>query len=262
MMPQARRRVFGPGRYHEAGDSIEHVVVALAAFLIGVSKAGFGGGTGILVAPLLALYFPAKTAVSLMLPLLFACDIVSLYFYWRKWDHRNVALLTPGAMLGIVLGSYTLEQISDTLLAQIIGVISIAFAALQVLRGRWAERPLKPSLWLGFLAGLGTGYVSTLAHVGGVLTTMYLLLQGLDSRRFVATTTAVYFFVNLAKVGAFSFLGLLNAGVLLYDLPFIPAVFAGTVLGVYLNQRVSGVWFGRIVLAFVLITGFVLLFSK
>jgi uncharacterized membrane protein YfcA len=231
----------------------------LAAFLIGVSKAGFGGGTGMLIAPLLALCFPAKEAVGLMLPLLFGCDILSVYFYWRQWDNRNVALLMPGAIVGIVIGSFTLEMISDRLLAQTIGAVSIAFAVLQILRGRRSEQPVMPSAWLGFLAGLGTGFISTLAHVGGVLTTMYLLVQGLDARRFVATTTAVYFLVNLTKVGSFSLLGMLNMEIVLRDLPYFPAMFAGTVLGVYLNRRMSGVWFGRIVLVLVLVTGFMLL---
>jgi uncharacterized membrane protein YfcA len=233
----------------------------LSAFLIGVSKAGFGGGTGMLIAPLLALCFPAKEAVSLMLPLLFACDIVSICFYWRQWDNRNVALLTPGALLGIVIGSLALGQISDKMLGQAIGVISIVFALLQLMRDRWSEQPVRPSPWVGFVAGLGTGFVSTLAHVGGVLTTMYLLVQGMDSRRFVATTSAVYFIINLTKVGSFSLLGMLDGEVLARALPYFPAVFIGTVLGVYLNRRVSGVWFARIVLAFVLITGVMLLFA-
>jgi len=215
-----------------------------------------------LIAPVLALCFPAKEAVALMLPLLFGCDIVCIWCYWRQWDNRNVVLLTPGALLGILIGSYTLDKIDDELLAQAIGVISIGFAVLQVLRGRWGDQPMQPALWLGFLAGLGTGFVSTLAHVGGVLTTMYLLVQGMDSRRFVATTTAVYFLVNLTKVGSFAYLGLLDWGVVVRDLPYFPAVFVGTVLGVYLNRRVSGVWFGRIVLVFVLITGVMLLLPR
>jgi uncharacterized membrane protein YfcA len=241
---------------------IEYAILTSAALLIGVSKAGFGGATGMLITPLLALCFPAKEAVSLMLPLLFSCDILSVYFYWRQWDGRNVALLTPGAILGIVIGSFTLEMISDRLLAQMIGGISIGFAVLQMVRERRASEPFQPSTWLGFLAGLGTGFVSTLAHVGGILTTMYLLVQRLDSRRFVATTTAVYFLINLTKVGSFSLLGLLNVDVVLRDLPYFPAVFVGTVLGVYLNRRMSGAWFGRIVLGFVLITGLMLLLGS
>jgi uncharacterized membrane protein YfcA len=242
---------------------IAELILAVAALLIGVSKAGFGGGTGVLVGPLLMLLYPAKESVALMLPLLFACDVASLFPYWGKWDRRNVIVLTPGAFAGIAVGTYALGAVSDALLAKLIGGIAIAFGVLQVYRS-WvarSETPLTPNFWHGTLVGFATGFVSTLSHVGGVLTTMYLLTQRLDGERFVGTTTAVYFLVNLGKLPAYLKLGMLDAAVFWQDLPFFPVVFLGTALGVYLNRRVPGAWFARIVLVFVLITGVKLLLS-
>ena len=79
----------------------ELVLLHLSAFLIGLSKAGFGGGTGIVVGPILLLILPAKETIGLMLPLLFACDIVSLYFYWKKWDWSNLVVLIPLSLIHI-----------------------------------------------------------------------------------------------------------------------------------------------------------------
>jgi hypothetical protein len=236
-------------------------ILCLAAMLIGVSKAGFGGGTGIIVGPLLALLFPAKEAVALMLPLLLACDIFALYPYWRKWDAANVRVLFPGAMVGIVIGYLALGKMSDELLKRAIGGLAIGFALLQVYRDLIirSEGRLAPRLWHGSLFGLGTGFVSTLSHVGGTLTTMYLIPQKLDSERFVGTTTALYFLVNAAKIPAYLSLDMLNTDVLVQDLPLLPVVFAGTFLGVYLNRRVPAAWFTRVVLVIVFVTGIQLL---
>jgi len=236
-------------------------ILIVVALLIGVSKAGFGGGTGILVGPLLALLFPAKEAVGLMLPLLFACDVASLWPYWRKWDTRNVLVILPGAVVGIAVGTFALGSVSDAFLAKAIGGLAIAFALLQIYRD-WIARTdhvLVPDIWFGSLVGLGTGFVSTISHVGGILTTMYLIPQRLDSERFVGTTTALYFLVNACKVPAYLYLGAIDADVFLRDLPLFPVVFAGTALGVYLNRRVPGRWFARVVLVFVLLTGVYLL---
>jgi uncharacterized membrane protein YfcA len=250
------------GRATTRSTSIEYLVLGLAALIIGVSKAGFGGGTGILVAPLLALLFPAKESVALMLPLLFACDIASLYFFWRQWDQRNVAILMPGALAGIILGTFALDLVSDELLKKSIGGLAIVFAVLQAARAwRRGSRPVPASAWLGFVVGLGTGFVSTLSHVGGILTVMYLLSQRMDNIRFVGTTTAVYFLINLAKIPSYLYLHMLNAEVMLLDLPFLPAAILGTALGAYLNRRVPGAWFARVVLGLVLLTGCVLLFG-
>lgn len=229
--------------------------------LIGISKAGFGGGTGILVMPVLALLIDPRESLGLMLPLLLACDIMSLCFFWGQWEVRNLLLLSSGSAVGIVAGSFALDAISTEALSRAIGGIAITFALIQAARN-WMPRgseQWRPPAWFGVLVGFGTGFVSTLAHVGGVLTTMFLLAQRLDSRRFVATTTAVYFLINAGKVLPYWFLGTLNEDMLLFDLPLLPVVLAGTILGVLLNRRVPGEWFARIVLVLVLITGFQLL---
>lgn len=240
---------------------MEFAVLCLVALLIGVSKAGFGGGTGILVGPLLTLFFPARDAIGLMLPMLFACDVISLFPYWRKWDTRNVLMLLPGALLGIWLGVRVLGELDDYWLTKTIGGLAVGFALLQVYRD-WivkTETALKPRWWLAVPIGFGTGFVSTLSHVGGLLTTMYLIPQKLDAERFVGTTTALYFLVNLSKIPPYIAIGMLKPESFLRDLPLFPVVLVGTLLGVWLNRRVPGKWFARVVLVFVLLTGLMLL---
>jgi uncharacterized protein len=240
--------------------SSEQFAFGCAALLIGISKAGFGGGIGILTGPLLALFFDAKIAVGRMLPLLVLCDIVALVPYWRQWDWGNVRNLLPGGILGIVLGAFALAAIDDQLLARLIGGLAVFFGVLHFTRA-WLkhDKPIEPRFWHGFLCGLATGFVSTLSHVGGLLTSMYLLMQGMDSRRFVATTTLFYFWINLLKVPVFYQVGMIQEETLTDDLPFVPVVIVGTLLGVVLNRRVPDVWFGRIVHASVLVIGIYLL---
>lgn len=243
---------------------LQHAALSFSALLIGVSKAGFGGGTGLLIGPLLTLLFPAKESMGLMLPLLFACDLASLYPYWRKWETCNVVYITPGALLGIVAGTFALGSVSDVLLARLIGVMAICFAVLQVYRQRFhaSAEALQPRFWHGLLIGLATGFVSTLSHVGGVITTMYLIPQRLDNEQFVGTTTIIYFLINLCKLPGYVMLDMIDADVIRRDLWLFPIVFLGTGLGVYLNRRIPGTWFARVILAMVLVTGLTLLLKS
>jgi hypothetical protein len=239
----------------------EVVVLCLVALLIGVSKAGFGGGTGILAGPLLTIIFgQAKEAVALMLPLLIACDFLSLYPYWRKWDVLNVRVILPGAVAGICVGYFALGM-PDDYLKKAIGGLAVGFALLQVWRDLIVrtDQVLVPNIWHGTVVGFGTGFVSTLSHVGGTLTTMYLIPQKLDNERFVGTTTALYLLINVFKVPAYVERQMLTAEVLLKDAPLLPVVLIGTALGVWLNRRVPGRWFSRVVLVVVLVTGIKLL---
>ncbi|HIE53250.1 MAG TPA: sulfite exporter TauE/SafE family protein [Armatimonadetes bacterium] len=240
---------------------METSLLHLSAVLIGVSKAGFGGGTGVLVTPLLTLVLPPKEVVALMLPLLLATDILSLGYYWRRWDTRNVVALMPGALLGILLGGRLLGMLSDLALKRIIGVLACLFAGLQILRERLpsAVEGYQPRYWHGLGAGMVTGLSSTLAHVGGVITSMFLLPQKLPNRTFVGTTTLLYFLINGSKMPVYLGLGLIDLPLLRRDLPLLPTLALGVLLGIWLNRRVSATLFSRIVLAFVLLTGIKLL---
>lgn len=243
-------------------DSLPQLAAfGFAALLIGISKAGFGGGMGILVGPLLTIFFGARQSIGWMLPLLLFCDTIALIPYWRQWDLANIRNLLPGGILGIVLGAFALNAIKDDeALAKLVGGLAIFFVILQIARiSLRRDQPLQPRFWHGFLLGLATGFVSTLSHVGGLLTSMYLLLQRLDSRRFVATTTLFYFWINLLKMPIYWRVGMIDESTLRRDLPYVPMVVLGTYLGVVLNRRVPDVWFAWIVRAAVLAAGIYLL---
>src|SRR6266436_5217859 len=83
--------------------------ISLAAFgvlFIGLSKAGFGGGLGMLTTPLCVLAFSVEGrdptfAIGILLPLLCAGDAFSVYHYWGRWERRNLRYLLPGVVVGV-----------------------------------------------------------------------------------------------------------------------------------------------------------------
>ena len=101
------------------------VLVALAVLFIGSSKGGFAGGLGLLTTPLCALAFNAKDAIGIVMPLLCAGDAFSLFFYWRKWESRNLRFLLPGVVVGVVAGVQLVGRFSNRDLNMAIGIIAI-----------------------------------------------------------------------------------------------------------------------------------------
>lgn len=244
---------------------VQWIVFNLAGLLIGVTKAGFGGGTGMLVPPLLALVVPAREAVGMMLPLLLTCDVLSLYGYWRQWESKIVALLIPGCLLGILLGTHILRFLPDERLKQVIGALACFFALLEMIRSRFNLK-IKGSFssqglrWLlGTLVGFLTGVASSIAHVGGVITSLYLLPLRLPNRAFVGTSTALFFLLNSAKVQPYVSMGLINPSLLYRDLLIAPSVALGTLIGLWLNRITPGKTFRTIILVSVILTSVKLL---
>ena len=112
------------------------LLAAFAVLFIGVAKAGFGGGLGMLVTPLCVLAFGPKTAIGILLPLLCAGDAFSLYHYWRRWRAANLKFLLPGVVVGVVLGVQLIGQFSPRQLNIAIGLIAVLFTIFQVTKHR------------------------------------------------------------------------------------------------------------------------------
>ena len=226
------------------------VLGSVSAGLVSMAKAGFGGSIGLLSVPLMIYACGEQTqlALGIMLPILIACDQVSIVGWWRKWDFRAAAMLLPGAIGGIGLGTVALWALRrveqghvrtvDASIGLGIGVIALGFVGLQLLRSlRKDPLPFRPVLWQASAVGAAAGLTSTLAHAGGPVVTMYLLPQQMPKGRFVATTVLYYWAGNLLKVPTYVALGLLNYEALRASVLLVPAVVAGALLGIFLHHR-------------------------
>ena len=71
------------------------VLGVVAALLIGVAKAGFGGGIAILSGPLMiyACGERARLAFGIMLPILMTCDVVAVFIWRRQWNLQALRTL-------------------------------------------------------------------------------------------------------------------------------------------------------------------------
>jgi len=247
-----------------------------SAMLMSIAKAGFGGSVGILSLPLMvyACGGNAILAAGVMLPLLIACDYVAIVPWRGKWSLRAVGLLLPGAVLGVGLGWAALwgfkqlgvdkghKGVTDACLTMSIGAISLLFVVLQAVRAiRSKPLTFRPVLWQGTCVGAAAGLTSTLAHAAGPIVSMYMLPQGMQKGQFVASTVLYYWIGNQLKVVPYVALGMLSAGTLGASLALLPAVVAGTLLGLLLHHRAPQRSFMGIVYVLLALAGAHLVFT-
>jgi len=245
------------------------LVGSTAAVLIAMAKAGFGGSVGLLSTPMMIMACDGRTrlALGIMLPLLMVCDLVSAAIWWRKWNWRAVALLLPGAILGIAAGWATMhvvqarnlageQQLADAWLKLGVGIICLIFVGLQVYRARGGRNtPFRPVFWQGSCIGATAGFTSMMAHAAGPITSMYLLSQRMEKGRFVASTILFFWIGNALKLGPYWHLGLVSGDSLGAGLLFVPAVVAGTPLGLFLHHRVGRKQFTIVVYTLLTLAG-------
>jgi hypothetical protein len=251
------------------------LLAAFAVTLIGVSKAGFGGGLGMLTTPLCVLAFGPRDAIGVLLPLLCAGDAFSIRHYWGKWSKRSVSLVLPGVVVGVLIGVQLIGRFSPRQLNIVIGALAVGFVIFQLARERIlrAGGTFRPGHLLALPFGLGIGITSTFAHGAGPVAALYLVPQRLAKEIFVGTHVLLFTWVNWIKMPffvidralidlpVFAPEALIRGDTLLKSALLVPLIPAGVRLGVWLNRRVSEALFSRLIYLFTLLTGLQLIFN-
>lgn len=243
-------------------------LASLGVVFIGLSKAGFGTGLGMLTTPLCTLAFtaagqPPSFALGTLLPLLCAGDVFSLYPYWGKWERRNLIYLLPGVVVGVALGAQLMGRFSHRQLNAVIGLLAILFVAFQLAKEYvfQAEGVFRPTALIGLPFGLATGLTSTFAHGAGPVVSMFLVPQQLPKEVYVGTTVLIFTWVNWIKMPFFLYQGIVTRETLWTSLLYVPLVPVGVWLGVWLNRRFSEQGFLKAVYGITLLAGLQLVFD-
>ena len=237
-------------------------LMAVPALLItGISKGGFGGGLGILAVPMLALVVSPAQAAAILLPVLILMDLIGVRAYWRRFDPHALAVMLPGALLGIALGGLAFGILDARATRLIVGAIALLFVAHYLLGGGRLAAARPPNAWLGAICGALAGFTSTIAHAGSPAAAIYLLPLKLDKTRFVATNVVLFAAVNLMKLVPYGLLGELSGANLATALALAPLAPLSMVLGVRLHHRIEPTTFYRLCYALVALTGLKLIYD-
>ena len=233
-----------------------------AVALMGLSKGGFAG-LAVISTPLVARVISPLRAAAIMLPILIAQDMVSVWAYRRDWSARNLGVLLPGCLAGIALGYFLAARVTDAHVRLMVGVIAIVFVLAHVVRtvrrtavpARAADAPR------GLFWGAVAGFTSFIAHAGGVPFQVYVMPQKLPAPVYVGTNSIFFALNNLFKVAPYILLGQFSPENLATSAALLPVAVAATFAGVWLVRHVPAERFFKIIYALTFIVGIALLWD-
>ncbi len=238
------------------------IMLVAVTFLVSLSKGGLGGMAGTLSAPLMSLVMPVNQVLGLLLPIMLLADLFSLAMHWRRWNARLVWLLLPGGVVGVSIGTYFIANVSGEVLKIGLAVISILFVIYKLFEKRiLGSIKYQEKGWHGWLAGSTAGFTSAIAHSGVPPISIYLMLQNVIPRVFVATCVLFYAILNWIKVPFYYFTGMFDFQRLWSIAWVFPIVPLGVWFGSWLVTKVSKIVFDNIILVLLVITAALLIFD-
>lgn len=247
---------------YRALSELQWFLSILAAFVVGFSKAGFGG-LGMLSVILLAgaMRGHEMESTGTLLPMLIMGDLLAASAFRRNVDWKLLIMLLPPAVLGVVLGTLWMGAMSNQNFRPIIGGLVLALACFHLYRKvhpSFLQVPphSKPFAWgAGILAGVTT----MLANAAGPVMNLYLLAMRLGKMELVSTAAWYFLIVNLIKVPFSAGLGLISVESLRFNLLLFPAVVAGIIVGKRLLHTINQQWFERILFTLICLSALYLM---
>lgn len=237
-------------------DPLFYAAAVPAIILMGLAKGGFSG-LGLLSLPLMALVLSPVQAAAITLPILMVQDVVTVWAYRRTWDRRNVAILLPSAVVGILTGYLLAAKVSDAAVTLAVGLFSVVFALRRMVLERRAipPEPAKADIPRGVFWGWVTGFTSMIAHAGGPPFQIYVMPQRLPRDVFVGTGAVFFALNNWIKVPPYIALGQFTRENMIAAATLFPVAIASTWAGVWLVRRVSGQKFYTLVYILLVLVG-------
>ena len=207
--------------------------MGLCAIGIGMAKTGLGG-LGMLVVPVLANIFGAKSSTGILLILLIMADIFGVRYYHMHADIRQLVKLIPSTIIGIVTGVFVGDQISDEYFQLLLVIVIISGVLMTVIKVEIKERKIF-SIIVGFLGG----FVTMIGNAAGPIMSIYFLSMGFNKNKFIGTAAWFFLFVNLFKVPFHIFIwNTIDLEIFLFDLSLFPLILIGAIIGVWIVKKI------------------------
>ena len=217
-----------------------------------------GFAVGLIAAAVWLHILPATQTTVLIVGLAL---VVQGYSVWKLRRAVKIPRLIPfvvGGAVGAPLGVEALQWLSAGGLRIAVGIVLIAYSLYAL------ARPTLPNVSAGGRAadggiGLLSGVLGGATGLGGILPTIWCGLRGWskDEQRAVFQPVAVAIFVMTAFWLGGS--GVVDRGTVWLCLAGLPAVIAGTWMGLKLYAKLGQLAFQKIVLVLLLISGITLL---
>ncbi|WP_298341297.1 sulfite exporter TauE/SafE family protein [uncultured Algibacter sp.] len=240
-------------------SQLQWVAIFLAAFILGFSKSGIKG-IGIIIILILAFVFGEKASTGILLPMLISADIVAVSYYNRHTQWRFIKKLMPSMIIGVLVGVWVGDTISEVVFKRIMAIIIIGSIGIMWFFEKKKNNTIPHNKVFSNSAGFLAGFTTMIGNLAGPISNIYFLAMRLPKNEFIGTGAWLFFIINVFKLPFHFFVWkTVTKESLVLNLTLVPIIVAGFFLGARVVKLISNVNYRRFILIVTAIGGIIML---
>jgi len=234
------------------------LVIGLIVFLAVFAQTLTGFALGLVAMPLLAATIGLHTASPMMSIVGLIVQVTILLRYRRHFHFRAIRRLPMAAVVGVPLGVYLLEAVSEGIVKLVLGLLVVTYALYAWFGPRLPE--IKNPQW-GYVFGFVSGILSGAYNTGGPPLVIYGTCQRWSPSEFKSNLQTVFLFNTAMVIINHTLHANYTAPVWQGLLIAVPATALGLAVGFLADRWVNPALFSKLVLVLLLAIGAQLIFA-
>lgn len=171
----------------------------LAAFLVGISKAGLKG-IAIIIVTLMAYLFEAKASTGIVLGMFISGDILAVNYYKRDVNWKLLFRLMPFMVVGVLIGAWVGKELDEKTFRTGMAVIILLSVGMMFWLEKRKSNYVPDNLVFAGIMGLSAGFTTMIGNLAGAFSNLFFIAMKSPKNEFIGTAAWLFFIINLFKV--------------------------------------------------------------
>jgi uncharacterized membrane protein YfcA len=233
----------------------------LGVFLLGLSKSGIKG-VGVVIVLLLAFIFGGKSSTGILIPMMILADVFAVIYYHRHTQWKLLIKLLPSMVVGVLIGVWFGNDISEQLFKQIMAVFILATVVIMLIMERKKNKNIPTNKLFSNGMGLLSGITSMIGNLAGAFASIYFLAMRLPKNEFIGTAAWLFFIINIFKLPFHIFIWkTVSKETILLNIILVPGVILGFFVGIQLVKLIHNDLYRKFILAVTAVGAITILLS-
>lgn len=234
------------------------VLIVAAVFVAAFLQSLSGFGFAVIIMPLITFIVGLQVAAPMVALAGLTVYTINVVRYHRAINYREVLRLGIASALGVPLGAWTLTNLDEIVVMQIMGLMLIAYAIYVLARPRTSW--VLSGYWV-YPAGFLSGCLAGAYNAPGPPVIVYGSLRRWPRDEFRAVLQAIFFVNGVLVVMSHLFAQRVTGDVLVLYALALPALALGIVVGSRVDRFVDRDRFRTLVTVMILGLGLALVFG-